>query len=473
MNSVMALMSQPSKVTSLFSTVSKEGAKDFQKLLSAVQSDGEGGDMALLVSEDKVKQLLNEIKKLLEEAGIDLKSLFPDLEEGVSFDQLFAKIEANLTSEERPVNEKGLEQLKELVNILQESPVDLPNQTVQKAEELAATIAALVTAAPFEPKPVSKPMDQQRIEVTAKPGNIEANQHQTEKHLHNLWQKFQQLTHRVTTGEEKGIQMDPKTAIEVKQVLQELNKLLKQQPNQGKELLNQMMKQGTETEKQLFKDLFQSFQKRQNLPQSYHQQVPVKGKDIVKWVSQSLETQQANDGTQKAPITQGGGVQPQMTMSKVEQFVVHVNQNQSQGAKQQEFIQQFERILQSSKLFSNRAGGMEMQLKLKPHNLGDMMVRMVQVNGEMAVKILVSSQAAKEMLDGNMNQLRHMFSPQQVIVERQENLQAQQSFFQDAELNEDDQQQQNRQSAGEGDSGEDNGEEEELSFHDVLMNEKV
>ena len=37
----------------------------------------------------------------------------------------------------------------------------------------------------------------------------------------------------------------------------------------------------------------------------------------------------------------------------------------------------------------------------------------------MTVKITVMSQVAKEMVDKNLHQLRHLFSPHQVVVERQ------------------------------------------------------
>src|SRR5699024_4075522 len=44
----------------------------------------------------------------------------------------------------------------------------------------------------------------------------------------------------------------------------------------------------------------------------------------------------------------------------------------------------------------------------------------IEMNGEMTVKITVSSQATKKMLEANIHQLKNMFSPHQVVIEKQE-----------------------------------------------------
>ncbi|MBA2174109.1 flagellar hook-length control protein FliK [Halobacillus locisalis] len=484
MNGVMALMANPTQAKTLI-TADKKVEGGFQQLLSTLQMGVEQSEGEPKMSPEKVNQLLKKMESMLKEMGIELKDLFSKLEEGMSLENFFSDIEMKLISDQPHHKREGLEDIQKMIQNLdkvefsQGSEQDPEQKTalIESMEQVLTELKSVVFPAEVERTPI-KPIEGISVDVmqstTSATKNAEANVQQLEKQLHTLWQKFQQLTKSVTTTSttiEQAQNIDPKTAVAIKQVLQEMSKLIKANPQQAKEMLGQTLKQGGESQ-QLFKELFQSFQNRQNVPASYHQQTPVKGKDISKWVAQFAEKQQT-ESTQPKMNGMNGQAQATIPMTKVEQYVVHLNQNQSSQGKQQQFIQEFERVLQSSRLFSNRAGGMEMQLKLRPANMGDMMVRMVQMNGEMAVKILVSSQAAKEMLDGNMSQLRHMFSPQQVIVEKQEQLQSQQAFFQDTEFGEEEQGERGHKPTDDHDTQDDSNEEEELSFHDVLMNEKV
>lgn len=488
MNSVMALLSQPTQSKSTLTQVTSKSGSGFQDLLSSLRMGNQQGESELAIPKEKVEQLLGKMQNLLKKLGIDLKdlgiewkNLFSNMEEGMSLDKLFHQIATKITSDNRLEQTKGiiaLQGIVEKMNGLNTEKLELQKEVVEEADLIMAQLAQVVQPIQGQGKRPQASLEPiLDATKTASPQNIKANRQQAELQLHTLWQKFQQLTNKVLTGNSSAKQtpqLDGKTAIAIKQVLQEMSKILKTVPQQGKELLNQTIIQGSETQQKLFKDLFQSFQNRQNLPQSYHQQSPVKGNDIVKWAAQFLEKQTMDSQQKSASSTSSSvGQQLNMPMSKVEQFIIHVNQNQTQSAKQQQFIQEFERVLQSSKMFTNRAGGMEMQLKLKPGNMGDMTVRMVQMNGELAVKILVSTQAAKDMLDGNLNQLRHMFSPQQVVIEKQDNLQSQQAFFQDTNLSEEDRGDQRGEQASEEQDAHDDGEEEGISFQEVLMNEKV
>jgi flagellar hook-length control protein FliK len=101
------------------------------------------------------------------------------------------------------------------------------------------------------------------------------------------------------------------------------------------------------------------------------------------------------------------------------------------------------------------------------------MVQLTKVDGEMLVKITATTQAAKEALESNVRQLRHMFSPQQVVIEKQDPQQVaveKQAFQQnDDQMSESsDQNNQNSQN-----DSEKSGEEVGLSFEEVLINERV
>ncbi|HLR14534.1 MAG TPA: flagellar hook-length control protein FliK, partial [Bacillota bacterium] len=52
--------------------------------------------------------------------------------------------------------------------------------------------------------------------------------------------------------------------------------------------------------------------------------------------------------------------------------------------------------------------------------LGEMTIQLVKIDGEMIAKITVSSQATKSALESNLHQLKNMFAPHQVLIEKQD-----------------------------------------------------
>ncbi|MFD1018185.1 flagellar hook-length control protein FliK [Thalassobacillus hwangdonensis] len=220
------------------------------------------------------------------------------------------------------------------------------------------------------------------------------------------------------------------------------------------------------------KELLERFQQRQQIlstASGYKQQAQVTSRDLSNWMKQALDQYESVEAGNKTLST----LQTGTAITKVEQYVIHLNQSQTKESAQQQLIQQFERVLKSSKFLHNRNGGLELQMRLKPGNLGDVIVKMTQLNGEMAVKIMVSSQAAKEMLDGNMQQLRHMFSPQQVVIEKVEqnnNGQALHSNQQEKSSSGNDQGSSNNEHQQ---SDKQNKEEDSTTFMDYLLNEEA
>ena len=83
-------------------------------------------------------------------------------------------------------------------------------------------------------------------------------------------------------------------------------------------------------------------------------------------------------------------------------------------------MQQFEAVLQKMQVGKNLLGQQQVKLQLNPNNLGQITVEMMEIDGEMFIKLIASSSMAKEALEANMKELRHMFSPHQVIVEQEE-----------------------------------------------------
>ncbi|GAB3067325.1 flagellar hook-length control protein FliK [Virgibacillus ainsalahensis] len=210
-----------------------------------------------------------------------------------------------------------------------------------------------------------------------------------------------------------------KDAPEILELLQKWTTLEKKSNNNQMNYLSSLKQERTYAETFLL-DLLQSFQKREGLAdrQQYSSDARVTSTDVAKWISNTLESHN-HTAMDKAAGSQvpSGSVIP---MSKVEQYVIHVNQSQGSREIDKQLLDQFQNIIKSSKFMALPNGANQLSITLRPENLGDMRVQIIQIQGEMTVKILVSTQAAKEMLESNIHQLRTMFSPQQVVVEKQE-----------------------------------------------------
>lgn len=169
-------------------------------------------------------------------------------------------------------------------------------------------------------------------------------------------------------------------------------------------------------EKALFRELTQIYQKRKGLETTYRTNAEVESKDVAKWLSHALKNQTPSH----TGIAQTGTSHTTMPISKVEQYVLHINQGQGQLPAEQKMTDELQRVVQNSKFLLDPQGRMQLSISLRPDNLGDMTVRFVQIDGEMTVKIIVNSMQTKEMLEKHSHQLRHMFSPHQIVIEKQE-----------------------------------------------------
>ncbi|WLR46946.1 flagellar hook-length control protein FliK [Halobacillus litoralis] len=304
---------------------------------------------------------------------------------------------------------------------------------------------------------------------SSNPVNIEEN-------LHKTWQVMRK-TIQTFIEEDPSPHLSHKAGKDMKELMQKfmqlVNSLTNKENGVGQDVLERVMKKASNEEQKVFNKLIQMYQNRMEVPKTYHQQTPVTGKEVVRWVKQALGEEVQQDAKLQASKNQPLSNGSTMPMTKVEQYVIHLNQSQEASSSQKQVIHELERIIQSSRMFTNPKGNMEMLIKLKPGNLGDLTVKFAQINGEMAVKILVTSQAAKEMLEGNKTQLRHMFSPQQVVIEKVEASAVQQHLQEQMESsNKDRGQPRDHNHDYEQDEGKDP-ENEELSFQEILMNEKV
>ncbi|WP_226376920.1 flagellar hook-length control protein FliK [Oceanobacillus halotolerans] len=226
-------------------------------------------------------------------------------------------------------------------------------------------------------------------------------------------------------------------------------------------------------EQAIWKELIQAYQKRDQLvaKQQYNANATITSKDVVKWLQKAFSNQLANTEN-----SNGVSFTTNAPMSRIEQYVIQVNPTQRSKSVDQQLINEFQKVMKTSQFLSMSNGNSQLAIRLQPDTLGDMMVRFTQVNGEMTVKILVSSVAAKEMLESNLHQLKNMFSPHQVTIERQD-LQTQQSQNLNADQEDQSMSEQDQDQSNQFDESDEHreGEQEdfETQFQDILQKEEV
>ncbi|WP_167360097.1 flagellar hook-length control protein FliK [Halobacillus dabanensis] len=452
----------------------------FQSLFSQIsQADHSKAPAALMDKEDrnKLKSLLENMKAMIESLK-NAESISEDkLEE---LNQMTDEIMSRVSSAPFSINIAAIE--KKLEDIFDQSAEEEALINRGESQELETKLQGVLgeiegilengksfeSIRMYSGISVSSLNNEETAIKARRPENIELE-------IHTIWQQFQGMVQKLSKNNQWQ-QMDVKTGQDMKDLLQKLNSISQtlstQEKGEWKALVAKVIQDGTGQEKQLFQKLMTALQNRAEMPKTYNQQTHVTGKEMVKWVKQSF----GGEWDREAKImTSKQSDLPQATTLpsvKVEQHIIQMNQSQDSPSLQKQLHQKLEQLIQSSRMFTNAKGNTEMQIKLRPGNLGELTVKFAQVNGEMAVKILATSQAAKDMLEGNMKQLRHMFSPQQVVIEKVEVSSMQQQLQQGFSSEED---------TGHGQGGRkqehhqerEETDEEELSFHELLMNEKV
>ena len=168
----------------------------------------------------------------------------------------------------------------------------------------------------------------------------------------------------------------------------------------------------------LWQQLLANFKRRNSFATNNHpykKDAVVTAKDVTNWLAHQMKALSIEDSavlSAKRPHI--------VSMANVEQYSLYINQASQTSTAESQLLNQLEQSVKMSRLFVPNSGINQLSFTLRPDNLGEMIVRLVDVQGEMTVKIIVSSQATRNMLEANLHQLKHMFSPQQVVIEERE-----------------------------------------------------
>ncbi|PLS16679.1 hypothetical protein CVD28_16515 [Bacillus sp. M6-12] len=160
--------------------------------------------------------------------------------------------------------------------------------------------------------------------------------------------------------------------------------------------------------------------------------------------------------------------------TKVEQLVLKLEKN-GQPVNQEQFIREFQNLLGKAK-FSSSGGIQKLFIRLNPEHLGSIRIELVQKDNQLTAKILATTARAKEMLDSQLQGLKHAFSGQNLQVEKIEISQQMNHFSQERFLQREQgnpQQQRSSQELQQQEEDVENINGFSESFEEALLNTKV
>lgn len=388
-----------------------------------------------------LKELLNSLPKELEEQLAKLSKETDGLDQTLEGMNLSADM---------------LQQLKEL----------LGSETDSTVTDILQQLEKLLSNETNSNKSNQILMDATGIAPNLNTTVVPINKKEIQQQLAEISKKAESLLSGIT--DQKGI---AKIAPEIQKLLEQWSNLEKKLTGTKEATIlpgNLDTAKSTKAES-IWRELVSAYQKRDQFvtSQQYSSNAKVTSTDVEKWIGKALSKQSVSDNV--SPNQVGASSMP---ISKVEQYVIHLNQTQNTQSSGQQLVDEFQEVMKSSKFLSMNNGTTQLSISLRPANLGEMMVKLTQINGEMTVKIMVASSAVKDMLESNMHQLKHMFSPQQVVIEKQD-INAQQAQNAQQENQEQSMNQQDQSEQPNQDQQKQSTDDFEKQFHEILMNEKV
>ncbi|RDI47455.1 flagellar hook-length control protein FliK [Falsibacillus pallidus] len=106
----------------------------------------------------------------------------------------------------------------------------------------------------------------------------------------------------------------------------------------------------------------------------------------------------------------------QLNMTIQEQFAIFTNKD-AKAPNFESFVKQFSDILAKSQV-SPLPNGNKLLIKLYPEQLGSLRIELLQKDGVITAKLLASTNAAKDLLEGSLSSLKNAFSQQHIQVDK-------------------------------------------------------
>lgn len=291
---------------------------------------------------------------------------------------------------------------------------------------------------------------------------------------------------KIITTNELTVKLDEASTKKMLELIAEINKALDSYEGRSNELARHILqllerwtqlhpngpvsqsdleaKFSSKKNEEIWQELVKTYEKREKLSKQliYRNESSITSQDISRWLERALsqyETQNSQQESQ-AQMTQSSSLFS-MPMNEIQQFDIHLHTTNRVEKISNELVSQLTNIIQKSNFMQARHIN-QLTVTLNPENLGNITVRLVEIDGEMIVKLLVTSSLTKKALESNIHQLKHMFSPHQISIEREEGISDEEFFADDEELAD--------ETLEEGNESEENEEEApEVAFGDLLQ----
>lgn len=216
----------------------------------------------------------------------------------------------------------------------------------------------------------------------------------------------------------------------------------------------------SEKDRMIWQQLVETYAKRQSFSKQliYQSESTITKQDVYRWLEQAFLQYKQVTG-QSQPTTTVN--QTMIPMSELQQLDIHLQASNRIEKISNELVSKLSNVFQQSNFNQGRQMN-QLTITLNPENLGNITVRLVEVDGDMTVRLLVTSSLTKKALETNIHQLKHMFSPHQIFIERGEGI-SDDEFFAEEEAFKD-------ETLEEGNESEEKKEEtSELDFEELLQ----
>lgn len=105
-------------------------------------------------------------------------------------------------------------------------------------------------------------------------------------------------------------------------------------------------------------------------------------------------------------------------MARLQQFMVHTGESQTERPQQEQFIRQFQSMLAKSSFQQLSNGVQQLNLKLNPASLGRLDITIQQVNGVLVAKMMTTTAVARDLIEGQIQHLKNAFQSQNIQVDK-------------------------------------------------------
>ncbi len=335
-----------------------------------------------------------------------LEDYFQDMSDHLSMNQSLSRLMEQL--ENGDISE---EQLVQVVQALKDILSNIPEE-MKLSNEQMVKVSSVIHAIEQQLKG-NNPINMfaqisQRFDsgsFTNQEGNVPSGLYATSKAIQEVSTQAHELIEEVL-NQEQSVKIHKQLA----QLLEQALHLKQQLTSLGDEELAEGEK---DTVDKIWSNLQSMYEKRTSINKGgiYTENAKVRPADVGTWLQHMVAD------TELAQTQSHISMHQQMT--PVEQYVMHIRTQDGGALQNEQMMQQFQQIVNQSALGKNQFLK-QLSITIQPEQLGEMTIRLVQIEGEMIAKITVTSQATKSALESNLHQLKNMFAPHQVMIEKQE-----------------------------------------------------